>query len=150
MKRVSFDRAHCPIARSLDIFGEWWSLLIIRECFLGTTRFDDFQTHLGISKNTLTTRLAKLVERGLLVHVEVEPGARRKHYKLTDQGKDLYPLIVALRQWGDRWTFDGQPPSQVIERATGRPVAEVRVLSQDGRPLKPHETMVFSTANAEL
>lgn len=142
MRRVSLARTNCPIARSLDIFGEWWSLLILRECFSGTTRFDDFQKNLKVSKNTLTARLAKLVRRGILARVPIEPGARRRHYKLTEKGKELYVVFIALRQWGDKWTFDGKPPNAVVERESGRPVAKVEVRSLDGRTLKPRDTML--------
>jgi DNA-binding HxlR family transcriptional regulator len=143
MKRVSHSSANCPIARSLDIFGEWWSLLILRECFSGVTRFDDFQANLGVSKNTLTARLNKMVERGVLKRVPVAPGAKREHYKLTAMGKELHIVFIALRQWGDKWTFDGEPPpNAVIEKATGLPVAEVEVRSRDGRTLKPRDTVL--------
>jgi DNA-binding HxlR family transcriptional regulator len=147
MKRVRLNRLPCPIARSMDIIGEWWSLLILRECFSGTTRFDDFQKNLGISKNTLTARLSKLVKRGVLVRVPVEPGARRRHYKLTEMGKELYVVFVALRQWGDKWTFNGKPPPHaVVERINGRIVAPVEVRSQDGRVLKPRDTRLVEAA----
>ncbi len=137
----------CPIARSLDIFGEWWSLLILRECFSGVTRFDDFQKTLGVSKNTLTARLNKMVERGVLKRVPVSPGALREHYKLTEMGKELHTVFIALRQWGDKWTFDEPPPNVVVERANGRPVAEVVVRSQTGRVLKPRDTMLVRLAS---
>lgn len=128
----------------MDIIGEWWTLLILRECFNGITRFDDFQKNLGVSKNTLTARLAKLVKRGVLKRVPVAPGAKRKHYKLTEKGKELYVVFMAIRQWGDKWTFDGPPPHMVIERETGRPVGAVEVRSQEGRVLKPRDTQLVA------
>lgn len=142
MKPVSRARANCPIARSLDSFGDRWSLLILRECFSGVTRFDDFQKNLKVSKNTLTARLGTLVKRGILKRVPIEEGARRKHYKLTPKGKELYVIFIALRQWGDKWTFDGKPPNAVIERANGRIVAPVEVRSVDGRILQPRDTVL--------
>lgn len=143
MKRTSLEAQPCPIARSLDIFGEWWSLLILRECFSGTTRFDDFQKSLGVSKNTLTARLNKMVERGILRRAPIAPGALREHYKLTDMGKELHTVFIALRQWGDKWTFEGEPPPNVVvKRKTGRPVATVTVRSQTGRVLKPRDTVL--------
>jgi DNA-binding HxlR family transcriptional regulator len=142
MKPVSRARANCPIARSLDSFGDRWSLLILRECFSGVTRFDDFQKNLKVSKNTLTARLGTLVKRGILKRVPIEEGARRKHYKLTPKGKELYVIFIALRQWGDKWTFDGKPPNAVIERANGRIVAPVEVRSVDGRTLQPRDTVL--------
>ncbi len=145
MARTYTYQQRCPIARSLDIFGEWWSLLILRECFSGTTRFDDFQKNLKMSKNTLTARLSKLVKRGILARVPIEPGARRKHYKLTEMGKELYVVFVALRQWGDKWTFNGKPPPHaVVERENGRAVAPVEVRNLDGRILKPRDTWLVA------
>lgn len=145
MKRVRLNRVPCPVARTMDIVGEWWTLLILRECFNGVTRFDEFQKNLGISKNTLTARLAKLVKRGVLRHVPVTPGARRKHYKLSEMGKELYVVFVAIRQWGDKWTFDGkQPPFAVVERESGRPVAPIEVRNVDGRVLKPRDTWLVA------
>ncbi len=141
MKRTSLEDQLCPIARSLDIFGEWWSLLILRECFSGVTRFDDFQRTLGVSKNTLTARLNKMVERGILRRVPIAPGALREHYKLTQMGRELHTVFIALRQWGDKWTFDDEtPPDEVVERRSGRPVAQVVVRSQSGRVLMPRDT----------
>jgi DNA-binding HxlR family transcriptional regulator len=142
MKRLPMSEQPCPIARSLDIFGEWWSLLILRECFTGVTRFDDFQKKLGVSKNTLTARLGKMVERGVLKRVPVSPGALREHYKLTEMGKELHTVFIALRQWGDKWTFDGAPPNAVVERANGRIVGPVQVRSITGKVLKPRDTML--------
>ncbi|BCW90412.1 hypothetical protein sos41_35810 [Alphaproteobacteria bacterium SO-S41] len=141
-KAVSKARAHCPIARSLDSFGDRWSLLILRESFSGVTRFDDFQKNLKVSKATLTARLATLVKRGILRRVPIEDGARRMHYKLTEKGKELYVIFIALRQWGDKWTFDGPPPNAVVERANGRIVAPVEVRNIDGEVLKPRDTVL--------
>ena len=142
LKAVSKARAHCPIARSLDSFGDRWSLLILRESFSGVTRFDDFQKNLKVSKATLTARLATLVKRGILRRVPIEDGARRMHYKLTPKGKELYVIFIALRQWGDKWTFDGKPPNAVVERANGRPVAPVEVRNIDGAVLQPRDTVL--------
>lgn len=141
-KPVSKARANCPIARSLDSFGDRWSLLILRECFSGVTRFDEFQKNLKVSKATLTTRLATLVKRGILRRIPIEPGALRQHYKLTEKGKELYVIFIALRQWGDKWTFDGKPPNAVVERANGRIVAPVEVRNADGEVLKPRDTVL--------
>ncbi len=98
-----FLPANCSIARTLDLVGEWWSLLIIREAFLGVTRYDDFQRRLGISRNALTDRLKKLVDGGVLTRQPVAEGARREEYVLTQMGDDLITVVVAMRQWGDRW-----------------------------------------------
>jgi DNA-binding HxlR family transcriptional regulator len=121
MYRKTFDGMNCSIARALDQVGEWWSLLIVRECSLGTTRFDDFQRHLGIARNVLTARLNSLVEHGVLEKVLAEGSERRNEYRLTEKGEALYPVIVALMQWGDRWA--GHKASlRLVEHRSGKPI----------------------------
>jgi DNA-binding HxlR family transcriptional regulator len=124
MYRKTFDGMNCSIARSLDQVGEWWSLLIVRECALGTRRFDDFQRRLGIARNVLTARLNSLVEHGVLDKVPAEGSEKRNEYRLTAKGEDLYPVLVALMQWGDRWCgFDA--PLRLVEHSTGQPIEPV-------------------------
>jgi DNA-binding HxlR family transcriptional regulator len=101
---------NCSIARTLDVVGEWWSLLIIRDAFLGVTKFDDFQARLAISRNILTQRLNHLVDNEILQRVPYQDHPPRSEYRLTEKGRDLFHLITALRQWGDRWAApDGAP-----------------------------------------
>lgn len=140
MTRNKLDDLNCSIANALDLIGEWWTILILREAFFGTRRFEDFQLHLGIARNILTARLRKLCDSGVLERVPVKEGAKRQEYKLTKMGRDLQPTLIALTQWGDRWlhTTDG-PPVKFIERASGEEIAKVAVLSRDGRELKPRE-----------
>lgn len=97
MKRKCLEGDGCPVARALDVVGDWWTLLIIRDAFAGVTRFGDFQKHLGVAKNILATRLKDMVEQGLLQTSEV--GARSE-YQLTDKGRALMPVLVTLAQWG--------------------------------------------------
>jgi DNA-binding HxlR family transcriptional regulator len=95
----------CPIARALDAVGEWWSLLIIRECFRGVRRFDDFQSGLGIARNILASRLKALVESGILEKRSLpEEGRRRNEYCLTPKGEAMKPILLALGDWGMRFT----------------------------------------------
>ena len=124
MYRKTFDGMNCSIARALDEVGEWWSLLIVRECTLGTTRFDEFQRRLGIARNVLTARLNRLVELGVLEKVTAEGSERRTEYRLTEKGEDLYPVLIALLQWGDRWAGH-DAPIHVVDNATGRPIEPV-------------------------
>lgn len=124
MYRKTFDGMNCSIARSLEQVGEWWSLLIVRECTLGTRRFDDFQRRLGIARNVLTARLSRLVEVGVLERVLAEGCEKRAEYRLTDKGEALYPVLIALMQWGDKWCGH-QAPLQLVEHSTGLPVEPV-------------------------
>ena len=93
----------CSVARALSDVGDWWSLLIVRQAMYGTRRYSDFRDQLGIARNILVDRLAKLVDNGIFKKVDVGAHGQRYEYRLTDKGKDLFTVLVALRQWGDRW-----------------------------------------------
>lgn len=136
MYRKRFTGMNCSIALALDEVGEWWSLLIVRECTLGTTRFDEFQSQLGIARNILTARLERLTELRILERYPLEGRANTDGYRLTKKGEELYPVLVALMQWGDRWLApDGKPPVALVDDATGRPIEKLLVHGKDGRPL---------------
>src|ERR1700720_192583 len=108
MRHKSFKANLCPVARSLDTIGEWWSLLIVRDALTGTRRFSDFQKSLGLAKNVLSTRLKKLVACGILEQVPASDGSAYREYALTPKGRELFPVIVALRQWGETSSGSGQ------------------------------------------
>lgn len=147
VKRKSLEAAPCPIARSLDVIGDWWSLLIVRDAFLGRRRFGEFQKSLGLSKNILTQRLRGLVDDGIMTQVPASDGSSYQEYALTPKGRDLHTVILALRQWGEDHCFDAEPcPTALVERATGKPVRRLTVQAEDGRPLKLGETMVVPPA----
>lgn len=134
--RTRFQDMNCSVARALDFLGEWWTILIIREAFLGTKHFEDFQRQLGIARNILTARLRKLTEEGVLAQVPAKEGGRRRVYRLTEKGQALLPVLIALMQWGDRWvTGAGREPLRIVERATGKAIAEMTVQSTEGRSL---------------
>jgi DNA-binding HxlR family transcriptional regulator len=136
MERKSFNGMNCSIARALDQVGEWWSLLIIRECTFGTTRFDEFQERLGIARNILTSRLKRLNELGILEKSAVGEHERRQGYRLTPKGEALFPVLIALQQWGDKWTPGENGPSiRLVEANSGKALAPVGPLSADGRVL---------------
>jgi len=122
------------MARSIDLIGEWGSLMILREAFGGTTRFDDFQKQLGISRNLLSTRLKKLVDGGILERRPISADGRRQEYVLTPMGEDLVTVIVALRQWGDRWLFAPHPhPADMYDSIDGSRIAKLEARSEKGR-----------------
>jgi len=136
MQRKTFDNMNCSIARALDQIGEWWSLLIVRECTLGTTRFDQFQERLGIARNILTNRLKRLVDVGILEKVTLAENERRAGYRLTAKGEELFPVLVALLQWGDKWGMGGDgAPIRLLEHETGEPLGPVGPYSSSGRLL---------------
>jgi DNA-binding HxlR family transcriptional regulator len=136
MRRTSFAEAECPIARSLDAIGDWWSLLIIRDAFLGKRRFGEFQKSLGLAKNILTIRLRTLVEDGILATAPASDGSAYQEYVLTPKGRGIFPVLVALRQWSEE--FDDHPEeigTNLVDRAQGLPVRKLELRSQDGRLL---------------
>lgn len=136
MQRKSFVGMNCSIARSLEEVGEWWSLLIVREMTQGMNRFDQFQKALGIARNILTARLERLSELGIVEKYPLPDRANTEGYRLTRKGEDLYPVIVALWQWGDRWLCPrGKPPIGLVERASGRPIEPLTVRAKGGTPL---------------
>jgi DNA-binding HxlR family transcriptional regulator len=140
MRRKSFGHARCPVARSLDTIGDWWTLLLVRDALRGACRFSDFQQSLGLAKNVLSTRLRKLVDDGIM---RLEPSRLRpdrNEYHLTDKGRRLLVVILALRQWGQEQLFqDGEEMSEMIDTLTGAPPQPLRVLAQDGRALVPED-----------
>jgi DNA-binding HxlR family transcriptional regulator len=125
MKRTSFSGMACSVAQTLEVVGEWWTLLIVRDAFLGVRRFEDFQRRLGVSRNVLAERLATLVQHGILTPVPYQEHPPRSEYRLTDKGRELYPVIVTLRQWGDRWLQEGPPPVLVTHNDCGHEAAAV-------------------------
>ena len=137
MQRTSFEDMECSVARCLDVVGEWWSLLIVRDAMLGVTRFDDFQARLGISRNILTQRLNRLVDNGVLKRVPYSEHPPRSEYRLTARGRDLWLVITAMRQWGDRWASPAGSPVLVRHDGCGQIVSAVPVCSGCGEELEP-------------
>lgn len=136
MKRTTFDQMPCSVAQALEIIGEWWTPLILRDAFLGVTRFGDFQERLGIARNVLTTRLDALVEHGVLTRVPYQDHPVRYDYRLTEKGRDLWLVVAALREWGDRWEAPDGPPVEVVHRSCGHPTHIVPTCSECGERLE--------------
>lgn len=131
--------AECSLPRALEAMGERWSFLILRAAFNGLNHFEDFQSELGIARNILANRLARLVEHGIMERAPLPTDRRKIAYKLTDKGHALLPTMVALRQWGERWET-GVPAFPVLVDARDRkPVQPVAVLAHDGRVLTKHD-----------
>lgn len=131
---------NCTVQRTLDLVGEKWSLLVLRDAMNGVRRFDDFRRHMGLSEAVLADRLRKLVTAGILETVPYrEPGSRTRHeYRLTRKGWDLWPAMIALKQWGDRYTADPEgPPLEVRHRDCGEPVEAVVVCTVGHDALTP-------------
>jgi DNA-binding HxlR family transcriptional regulator len=136
MQRKSFDKMPCPIARSLERVGEWWSMLIMRDALHGFTRFDEFQKSLGIAPNMLTRRLNALVEAGLLERRRYSEHPPRDEYVPTARGRDFRPVLIALMAWGNRHFAPEGASVQLIDTKSGTAVDPIMVDSATGRPIK--------------
>lgn len=143
MPRKPLNDEPCPVARSVDLIGDRWSLLIVRDAFDGMRRFGDFQRSLGTAKNILADRLRKLVDAGILTMQDASDGTAYQEYVLTPQGESLFPVVVALRQWGERHLFaPGERHSVLIDKSTGAPVPLMSPQARDGSALRPAATEV--------
>src|ERR687889_2246429 len=129
----------CGISAALEVVGERWSFLILRGAFNGLHHFEEFQTTLGIARNILSNRLGRLVENGILERAPDASDRRKISYRLTDKGRDLLPVLLSLREWGERWV-SGKPSNPVlVDRLSRQPIAPMAVRSCDGRPLSLNE-----------
>lgn len=140
MKRTRLEASTCPVARSLDVIGDWWSLLIVRDALRGVTRFGEFQKSLGIAKNMLTTRLKLLVDEDILQLQPASDGSAWQEYVLTAKGRALQTVLVALSQWGNEHLYASDEHGTVlVDNASRQPLRKLQLLAEDGRPLQPEE-----------
>jgi DNA-binding HxlR family transcriptional regulator len=141
MLRRDYAGQNCSIAATLELIGERWTLLIVRDAFLGIRRFDDFQARLGIARNVLQARLERLVDQELLTRVEYRQRPRRFEYRLTSKGVDLWPVLVALMKWGDKHASRGRPPVVLRHVDCGGEVDDRRICTACGKHLEANESM---------
>lgn len=154
MRRTSFANMDCSVAQALDVVGEWWSLLVLRDAFQGVRRFDDFQERLGVARNVLADRLSRLVDEGVLEKRLYQQRPDRHEYRLTEKGRDLYPIVVGLMAWGDKWAMGKQGAPVVLTHRTcghdGTPVLTcpscgdhvgARDMTYRWKPRRPRETV---------
>ena len=144
MRRTRFDDAPCPIARTVDLIGDWWTPILLREAFLGRRRFDEFQQALSLSRSVLTQRLARLVDEGLLARRLYEERPPRHEYVLTEKGRAFYPVLAAMWRWGSDWLWEegSEPPVELYDLESGRPVRPRVVDENTGRPIDVREVRV--------
>lgn len=135
MQRTNLATTQCPVARSLERVGEWWNIMILRDAFLGLTRFDQFQKSLGIAPNMLTRRLNALVEDGLLERRRYSEHPPRDEYVLTERGRDFRPVLLAILTWGNKHFAPEGPAVQIVDGETGRVADPVLVDRKTGRPV---------------
>jgi len=140
VKRTRLEESTCPVARSLDIIGDWWSLLIVRDALRGIKRFGEFQKSLGIAKNMLTTRLKLLVDEGILRLQPASDGSAWQEYVLTDKGRALQTVLVALSQWGNEFLFaENECGTVLVDNEQRKPLRKLLLIADDGRELTPEE-----------
>ncbi|MEO7548520.1 MAG: helix-turn-helix domain-containing protein [Ramlibacter sp.] len=144
MEKAGFSDFACSIARTLDVIGEWWTLLILRDLFVGMTRYDEIQQDLGIASNVLAARLKRLLAAGLIRREAAPDDGRSWNYALTAQGRDLYPVLLSLMAWGDKWmTPPGRQPVLMVHAACGQVTAPVPACSVCSKPLPLEEIRFF-------
>ena len=144
MLRRTYDNQNCSIARALETIGERWTLLILRDAFLGTRRFDDFQKSLGIARNVLTVRLKTLTDQGLLERRRDQERPERYEYRLTEKGVDLWPVLFTLMRFGDKHAAEGDealPPTLVEHRACGTGIDDHMCCPKCGVQVGPREVV---------
>jgi len=130
----------CSVARALSVIGDRWTLLILRDAFLRTRRFEDFQRQIGVTRHLLADRLRKLVEQGILERVPYQEKPVRYEYRLTEKGRDLHPVILSLLRWGDRWMADADgPPLALVHKACGHRMHPTMVCPDCGEAVGPRD-----------
>jgi DNA-binding HxlR family transcriptional regulator len=133
----NYDGQNCSIARTLEVIGDRWTMLVIRDAFLGVRRFDDFQRSLGVARNVLADRLARLCADGVLQRRSYQQRPERYEYELTAQGLDLWPVLVSLLTWGDRYRAEAGPPRLILHRDCGGQITARATCSTCGVVLNP-------------
>jgi DNA-binding HxlR family transcriptional regulator len=142
MRRTSMGDDICPVARSLDEIGDWWTILIVRDAFHGKKRFSEFQQSLGLAKNILSARLRKLIAHGIVEKRMAYDASARGEYHLTEKGRQLVLVLSAIRQWGEDHLFTEGERLMVARDRMSRPIARLRLMDQDGRPLTANDMIV--------
>jgi len=141
MQRSTLSDQPCSVARTLDIIGDRWTALVLRDIAIGISRFDAIQSDLGLSRKVLAQRLANLVEHEVLARVEYQHNPPRYDYRLTDKGNDLAMVLLAIQQFGDKWFFDGAAPITWKHLACGQLSKPVQVCDHCGEPVRPGEAI---------
>jgi len=152
VQRKSFHGNICPVARSLDSIGEWWSLLIVRDAMVGVRRFNDFQRRLGLARNVLSARLKKLVANGILEQVPATDGTSYQEYVLTEKGNALLPTLIALRQWGEQYLFsEAEPRNTLVDKKHKKPLRKMQVYNADGETCTTSDlTLIVGSRQEEV
>lgn len=137
MRRTRFDDSPCPIARTTDLVGDWWTPIVLREAFLGRRRFEEFQNALSLSRGVLAQRLSRLVDEGMLEKQLYQEHPPRYEYRLTQKGHAFYPVLAAMWRFGNDWLWqgEGEPPLEMVDAESGQPVRPRVIDENTGEPV---------------
>ena len=149
MKRSRLTNKECSIVRAMEVVGDRWSILLLREAYYGTKRFDEFQYYLGVAPNILSARLKKFIDLGMMTRVPLPEHSGRHEYVLTKKGHDFFPTYLALKKWGDDWLAESEGPQVVFkDRTTGRQIEYPTLLSARGKPLQFEDVEIVAGSGA--
>jgi DNA-binding HxlR family transcriptional regulator len=149
MKRSRSSNKKCSVARAMEVVGDRWSILVLREAYYGTRRFDEFQYYLGVAPNILSTRLKKFVDLGMMTRVPLPGHGGRYEYLLMKKGRDFFPTYLALKKWGDDWLAEPEGPQVVFkDRSSGRQIEYPPLLSARGKPLQLEDVEIVAGSGA--
>jgi len=149
VKQSRLANKECSMARAMDVVGDRWTILILREAYYGVTRFDEFEYYVGVAPNILSSRLKKLVDAGMMTRVPLPEHSGRFEYLLTEKGRDFFPAYLALKKWGDDWLAEPEGPQVVFrERKAGRAIIYPKLLNANGKPLRLEDVEVIPGAGA--
>jgi DNA-binding HxlR family transcriptional regulator len=149
VKQSRIANKECSMARAMDVVGDRWTVLILREAYYGVTRFDEFEYYVGIAPNILSTRLKKLIDAGVMTRLPLPEHAGRYQYILTDKGRDFFPAYLALKKWGDAWLAEPEGPQVVFrDRKAGREITYPEMLNANGKPLRLEDVEVVPGSGA--
>ena len=147
-KNNVFD-TNCPMARVTEFLGDGWTLLLLREAFIGTRRFNDFERELGIARNILSVRLKKLVEAGIFERTPSSEDGRVVEYRLSEAGLALLPVLISLSQWSTQWLCSGEDVVRFIDSDSGEEIPTMQVIDSQGRPLERHRIRMVAGKRAD-
>jgi DNA-binding HxlR family transcriptional regulator len=148
-KRSRIANKECSMARAMEVVGDRWSILILREAYYGVKRFDEFEYYVGVAPNILSSRLKKFVDAGVMTRIPLPEHSGRYEYQLTEKGRDFFPAYLALKKWGDDWLAEPEGPQVVFrDRAAGREIKYPKLLTANGKPLRLEDVEVVAGAGA--
>ena len=150
MTRTSLDHHNCSFARTVDLIGDRWSLMILRDAFFGVRRFSQFKQRLGITQAVLSARLSHLVDHGVLAREVIDEDGSREQYRLTDKGRGLFPVVVALMQWGDQWVHGHTGPPLLLADADSGAALDKLAVTASGRAVQPQRIVIAAGPGATL